>query len=200
MPAQPVWLQLLSPLLLVQVVHVQESGAAGRYPTVAEVRADPSLFDDAIKSSDVVVFTLSPTHEESSKAVAALSEAKIKSRTLPITPFKERIKELVQTDIAPSVWVYGEYIGGLSSGTLPWHGVEPMIDSGRLKHFLKTGWLHGRQFHETGHTSQGKAWMDEHPEHRDSVAKERAAANKRVNAWDRGGKATPAAADLDHDL
>jgi glutaredoxin-related protein len=136
------------------------------------------------------VFTLSPTHEESSKAVAALNDAKISFRTLPITPFRERINERVHSDSAPSVWVYGEYIGGLSSGTMPWHGVQPMIESGRLGHFLKTGWLHGRQFHETGHTKQGREWMEAYPEQRDSVAKERAAANKRINEW----------TDLDHDL
>ena len=33
---------------------------------------------------------------------------------------------------APSVWVRGEYVGGCDDGTEPWHGVVPMLASGKL--------------------------------------------------------------------
>jgi hypothetical protein len=116
-------------------------------------------------------------------------------RKLPITPFQEAIKSLVYTDMAPSVWVYGEYIGAYSEGTLPWHGVQPMLESGRLLHFLKTGWLHGRQFRETGNTQQGREWLKDNHEGEGEKKKHREAAARRVNGWEEKAKQDP-----DHDL
>jgi hypothetical protein len=195
-------LLLLAPLLPAAVDSVDSAdpeggGAEGdeRLPTYSEVRADPTLLDDAIKSSDVVVFSGGPGHEQSAKTEAALDEARISFRKLPITPFQEAIKSLVYTDMAPSVWVYGEYIGAYSEGTLPWHGVQPMLESGRLLHFLKTGWLHGRQFRETGNTQQGREWLKDNHEGEGEKKKHREAAARRVNGWEEKAKQDP-----DHDL
>lgn len=89
-----------------------------------------------IDSSPVVFFDLS-TCPFCRQAESALSEAGIPFTKVPIADHKTTLKELTGKTSAPSVWIHGSYIGGCNDGTEAWHGVKPMIRSGKFKEMLE---------------------------------------------------------------
>lgn len=90
---------------------------------------------EVISSSDLVVFSR-PGCPFCKAAEEALLEEGIEFKKVPIAPYKSELQAMTGKTSAPSVWIRGEYVGGCSDGTKPWHGVKPMLASGKLKEML----------------------------------------------------------------
>jgi len=114
-------------LVLLALAACISSAAAGR----------PSL-DDAIASAGVVMFYL-PSCPFCKRAEAALRKAGVEYNKIPIGPYKQALKSKTGKGSAPSMWIWGEFVGGCMDGTLPWHGVLPMLDSGRFQKMAAAG-------------------------------------------------------------
>ena len=98
----------------------------------------PATLDAAIGSADVVMFAL-PSCPFCKRAEAALRKEHIDFAQLPIGPFKQALKARTGKGSAPSVWIHGEFVGGCNDGTKPWHGVLPMLASGRFQQMVAAG-------------------------------------------------------------
>jgi len=91
--------------------------------------------DNVISSADVVFFHLEgcPYCEA---AESALQKAGIKFTKIDMAEHKAALKAKTGKGSAPSVWIKGTYVGGCNDGTEPWHGVKPMLASGKFKEML----------------------------------------------------------------
>ena len=90
----------------------------------------------AIASDDLVFFDLSSC-PYCRKAEKALKAAGISYKKIPIGPYKAALRSQTGKGSAPHVWVKGEYVGGCNDGTESWHGVLPMIKSGKLQQMME---------------------------------------------------------------
>merc|ERR1712039_488755 len=91
--------------------------------------------DFVIGSADVVFFDL-PGCPYCRAAEAALQAAGIEFKKVDIAEYRAALEERTGKASAPSVWIRGTYVGGCNDGTEAWHGVKPMLASGRLKQML----------------------------------------------------------------
>lgn len=99
-------------------------------------RAGPSTsLDEAIASGAVVMFTLDSC-PFCRRAEAALRKNSIDFKKVPIGPYKQALKARTGKSSAPSTWIHGEFVGGCNDGTLPWHGVLPLLANGRFQKML----------------------------------------------------------------
>lgn len=99
------------------------------------VRAAEEL-ESVIASADVVFFDL-PSCPFCRRAEAALRSKGIDFKTVPILEYKAGLKQRTGKGSAPSVWIKGTYVGGCNDGAEPWHGVLPMLASGKFEEMLK---------------------------------------------------------------
>merc|ERR1719247_1761299 len=89
-----------------------------------------------IKSADVVAFHLE-TCPFCRKTFAAMDAEGIEYKKVDMTPeIKEELKQMTGKGSAPSVWIKGTYVGGCNDGTESWHGVKPMLKSGKFQEML----------------------------------------------------------------
>jgi len=91
--------------------------------------------DSVIGSADVVFFD-SPGCPYCRAAEEALQAAGIKFKKVDIAEYKTALKERTGKTSAPSVWIKGTYVGGCNDGTEAWHGVKPMLASGKFTQML----------------------------------------------------------------
>jgi len=94
-----------------------------------------SATQSAIDSAPVVFFDLASC-PFGRQAEGALTAADIPFTKIPIADHKAILKDMTGKGSAPSVWIKGTYVGGCNDGTEPWHGVKPMIKSGKFKEML----------------------------------------------------------------
>lgn len=94
-----------------------------------------AALQEVISSSDLVVFS-KPGCPFCKEAEEMLLKESIEFKKVPIEPYKSELKAKTGKTSAPSVWIRGEYVGGCNDGTKPWHGVRPMLASGKLKEML----------------------------------------------------------------
>jgi len=94
-----------------------------------------SSTQDIINSEPVVFFDMASC-PFCRAAESALNEAGIAFKKVPIADHKATLKTMTGKTSAPSVWVKGTYVGGCNDGTEAWHGVKPMIKSGKFKEML----------------------------------------------------------------
>eukprot|EP00928_Gymnodinium_smaydae_P069114 TRINITY_DN5249_c0_g1_i2.p1 TRINITY_DN5249_c0_g1~~TRINITY_DN5249_c0_g1_i2.p1 ORF type:complete len:162 (-),score=43.76 TRINITY_DN5249_c0_g1_i2:72-557(-) len=107
-----------------------------RFAAAAAADGDQAL-QQAIDSHDVVMFT-SPTCGFCAEAEVALQKAKVDYKKVEVTPdYKSALIARTGKGSVPSVWIKGEYVGGCNDGTKPWHGVIPMLRSGKFQEMLK---------------------------------------------------------------
>jgi len=92
--------------------------------------------DHVITSADVVFFDL-PSCPFCRRAEAALRSEGIDFRMVHISEYRGELKQRTGKTSAPSVWIKGTYVGGCNDGTEPWHGVLPMLASGKFQDMLK---------------------------------------------------------------
>jgi glutaredoxin len=90
---------------------------------------------EAISSAPVVFFS-SSTCGYCDQAEATLEQAGIAFTKLPIAKFKSALKSRTGKTSAPSVWIHGTYVGGCNDGTESWHGVRPMVRSGKFQEMV----------------------------------------------------------------
>lgn len=88
-----------------------------------------------IDSAPVVFFQMDacPFCHEAEKA---LQEAGISFKKVPIADHKAKLVEMTGKTSAPSVWIRGTYVGGCNDGTEAWHGVKPMLESGKFQEMV----------------------------------------------------------------
>lgn len=91
--------------------------------------------DAVIGSADVVFFNL-PGCPFCQAAESALQQAGIEFTKVDISEHLPALKAKTGKSSAPSVWIKGTYVGGCNDGTEPWHGVKPMLASGKFKQML----------------------------------------------------------------
>lgn len=91
--------------------------------------------DSELSSHDVVFFDMAWC-PYCRKAEAALVEAGFLFKKVPIAGYKAALRQRTGATSAPSVWIKGTYVGGCNDGTEPWHGVRPMIRSGKFQEML----------------------------------------------------------------
>jgi glutaredoxin len=96
----------------------------------------PKNAKEAIASSAVVFFSQEGC-PFCTQAEQALKGSGILFKKLDITPYRAELSKMTKKTSAPSVWVKGTYVGGCNDGTLPWHGVKPMLKSGKLQEMLR---------------------------------------------------------------
>ena len=101
-------------------------------PASAATKTDLQV---AIGSSEVVVFSL-PGCPYCREAERALTAANIEFTKLHIGPFKQALRTHFGKSSAPAVFIRGIFVGGCNDGTLAWHGVKPMLASGRFQRML----------------------------------------------------------------
>merc|ERR1712194_374069 len=90
----------------------------------------------AIDSGDVVIF-YSATCGFCAQSFDALNEEKIAYKAVEITPeLKAALLQRTGKTSVPSAWVKGTYVGGCNNGVEDWHGVVPMLKSGKLQAML----------------------------------------------------------------
>jgi glutaredoxin 3 len=94
-----------------------------------------AALDEVIGSAPVVFFDMSSC-PYCRKAEKALRSAGIEFNLVPIAQFKPALRAKTGKTSAPSVWVNGEYVGGCNDGTESWHGVMPMLKSGKMQEML----------------------------------------------------------------
>ena len=64
-------------------------------------------------------------------------QAGIDFKMVNIDPeYRPQLKQITGKSSAPSVWIKGTYVGGCNDGTLPWHGVRPMLANGKFREML----------------------------------------------------------------
>lgn len=97
--------------------------------TVPEVRA-------IVKEHDLVVFS-SPTCGYCSKAIAELERSGFRPFIVNAERVRSELRQLTMSSTLPSVWVRGRYVGGCMDGPLPWHGVFPLLQSGRFYEMMR---------------------------------------------------------------
>eukprot|EP00927_Polykrikos_kofoidii_P026491 TRINITY_DN2356_c0_g1_i2.p1 TRINITY_DN2356_c0_g1~~TRINITY_DN2356_c0_g1_i2.p1 ORF type:complete len:164 (+),score=26.82 TRINITY_DN2356_c0_g1_i2:74-565(+) len=91
---------------------------------------------EVVGSADVVVIS-SPTCPFCRAAIDALQAENVQHTVVEITAgLRDGLKAKVGKTSVPSVWVKGVYVGGCNDGLEPWHGVMPMLRSGKLKEML----------------------------------------------------------------
>ena len=88
-----------------------------------------------VESHDIVVFS-SPTCGFCSRAIAELRRCGYNPTVVAASPFLEELRLLTRSPTLPSIWVRGKYVGGCNDGPLPWHGVFPLLQSGRFAELL----------------------------------------------------------------
>lgn len=91
--------------------------------------------DEIVASADVVLFEMMGC-PYCAQAEAALKEAGIKFRKVDINTYQPALIEKTGKSSAPSVWIKGTYVGGCNDGTKPWHGVKPLLASGKFQDML----------------------------------------------------------------
>ena len=97
---------------------------------------DEAAVDEVIASSPVVFFDLSSC-PYCRKAENALKQAGVEYRLVAIAKYKPALRAKTGKTSAPSVWVNGEYVGGCNDGNESWHGVLPMLKSGKMQKMLE---------------------------------------------------------------
>lgn len=103
---------------------------------VPKLMASADELQAEISSADVVMF-VTDTCPFCKKAEAALTEASIPFKRVLVGPFKPALVEKTGKSSVPSAWVKGTYVGGCNDGTESWHGVLPMLKSGKFAEMLK---------------------------------------------------------------
>jgi glutaredoxin len=109
--------------------------AGGPIAIEVETILSPELQAE-IDAEDVVMFSLDGC-PFCKKAEEALADANIKFKRVEIGPFKAALKDKTGKTSAPSTWVKGTYVGGCNDGVESWHGVIPMLASGKMSEMLK---------------------------------------------------------------
>lgn len=100
----------------------------------AESKADP--VDEIIRANDVVVFQTA-TCPYCKQARDALNAAGIAHTVIDVEQQQRQdLLERTGKSSVPSVWVKGTYIGGCNDGPEDWMGVNPCLQSGKLKELL----------------------------------------------------------------
>jgi len=91
---------------------------------------------DVIASGTVVVFSQAgcPFCVQAEQALKATG---IIFKSVGIAPYRDQLAKMTGKTAAPSVWVKGMYIGGCNDGTKSWHGVKPMLKSGKLQEMVR---------------------------------------------------------------
>ncbi|KAL1521921.1 hypothetical protein AB1Y20_021570 [Prymnesium parvum] len=90
-----------------------------------------------ILDSATVVFFDQPTCPYCRAAEAALNEAGVPFKKVPIDPeWRPILRKVTGKNSAPSVWIKGTYVGGCNDGIEPWHGVKPMLMSGKFQEMM----------------------------------------------------------------
>uniref|UniRef100_A0A7S4LQ21 Glutaredoxin domain-containing protein n=1 Tax=Oxyrrhis marina TaxID=2969 RepID=A0A7S4LQ21_OXYMA len=90
-----------------------------------------------IDSADVVVFATS-TCPFCRRAISALEQAGIKHQVVKLNALHRKgLLARVGSASVPAVWVKGQYVGGCNDGKEDWHGVLPMLQSGKLQQMLQ---------------------------------------------------------------
>mmetsp|Transcript_123901 Transcript_123901/g.214475 ORF Transcript_123901/g.214475 Transcript_123901/m.214475 type:complete len:183 (+) Transcript_123901:66-614(+) len=107
-------------------------------PAPAETDASDAggELQDMVKSADVVFFELEGC-PFCRKAEEAMTAEGIEFKKVSIGPFKSALQQTTGKTSAPSVWIKGTYVGGCNDGTEAWHGVLPMLKSGKFTEMLK---------------------------------------------------------------
>merc|ERR1712008_193844 len=88
-----------------------------------------------VDSADVVFFE-EPGCPYCGEAANALTNASIQFKRVGIREFRSSLEAATGKTSAPSVWIKGVYIGGCNDGAQPWHGVLPMLKSGKLQELV----------------------------------------------------------------
>ena len=89
-----------------------------------------------VKEHDLVVFS-SPTCGYCSKAIAELERSGFSPFVVNAARVRSELRQLTMSSTLPSVWVRGRYVGGCMDGPLPWHGVFPLLNSGRFLEMMR---------------------------------------------------------------
>jgi len=88
-----------------------------------------------IASADVVLF-VKPGCPFCATAEEQLKAHNIPYKTVVNENHLEELKRRTGKTSAPSTWIKGTYVGGCNDGTEPWHGVKPMLKSGKFHEML----------------------------------------------------------------
>lgn len=70
------------------------------------------------------------------QAAEALTASSIPFKRVEIKQFRPSLQAATGKGSAPSVWISGVYVGGCNDGTQPWHGVVPMLKSGKFQEMM----------------------------------------------------------------
>jgi glutaredoxin 3 len=102
----------------------------------AEKEEDIAAANLCIKSSDLVLF-VKPSCPFCYDAMTTLQTNGFNARVIETNRSQQRgIVALTGKTSLPSCWVNGSYVGGCNDGVEAWHGVKPMIVSGKLRQML----------------------------------------------------------------
>eukprot|EP00747_Dinoflagellata_sp_TGD_P140112 gnl/TRDRNA2_/TRDRNA2_175971_c0_seq3.p1 gnl/TRDRNA2_/TRDRNA2_175971_c0~~gnl/TRDRNA2_/TRDRNA2_175971_c0_seq3.p1 ORF type:complete len:219 (-),score=46.51 gnl/TRDRNA2_/TRDRNA2_175971_c0_seq3:134-790(-) len=102
----------------------------------AETREDIAEASDAIKAFDLVLF-IKPRCPFCKGALESLQDNGFFPKVVDTTRSQQRgLQALTGKTSLPSCWVQGNYVGGCNDGIEAWHGVKPMIASGKLRQML----------------------------------------------------------------
>eukprot|EP00747_Dinoflagellata_sp_TGD_P140117 gnl/TRDRNA2_/TRDRNA2_175971_c0_seq8.p1 gnl/TRDRNA2_/TRDRNA2_175971_c0~~gnl/TRDRNA2_/TRDRNA2_175971_c0_seq8.p1 ORF type:complete len:220 (-),score=51.53 gnl/TRDRNA2_/TRDRNA2_175971_c0_seq8:67-726(-) len=103
----------------------------------AEKIQDVAAATAAIKSFDLVLF-VKPGCPFCKDAVETLQDNNIFPKIVVETTRSQQrgLQALTGKTSLPSAWVKGTYIGGCNDGIEAWHGVKPMVASGKLRQML----------------------------------------------------------------
>jgi len=102
----------------------------------AEKERDLTNANAAINSADLVLF-VKPSCPYSEEALEELMSNGFNPRVFKVTRSQKRgLQALTGKTSMPSAWCNGAYIGGCNDGIESWHGVKPMLASGKLKEMM----------------------------------------------------------------
>eukprot|EP00451_Oxyrrhis_marina_P027879 CAMPEP_0204350264 /NCGR_PEP_ID=MMETSP0469-20131031/30194_1 /ASSEMBLY_ACC=CAM_ASM_000384 /TAXON_ID=2969 /ORGANISM="Oxyrrhis marina" /LENGTH=110 /DNA_ID=CAMNT_0051336587 /DNA_START=93 /DNA_END=425 /DNA_ORIENTATION=- len=92
---------------------------------------------EMIDSADVVVFATT-TCPFCRRAVSALQKAGVEHQVVKLNAIHRKgLIARVGSASVPAVWVKGQFVGGCEDGTEDWHGVVPLLQSGKLQQMLQ---------------------------------------------------------------
>jgi glutaredoxin len=102
----------------------------------AQLQEDVSAVHEPLKMFDLVLF-IKARCPFCKGALEALQDNGFNPKVVETTRSQQRgIQALTGKTSMPSAWVKGTYVGGCNDGVEAWHGVKPMIASGKLHQML----------------------------------------------------------------
>eukprot|EP00747_Dinoflagellata_sp_TGD_P140116 gnl/TRDRNA2_/TRDRNA2_175971_c0_seq7.p1 gnl/TRDRNA2_/TRDRNA2_175971_c0~~gnl/TRDRNA2_/TRDRNA2_175971_c0_seq7.p1 ORF type:complete len:219 (-),score=43.27 gnl/TRDRNA2_/TRDRNA2_175971_c0_seq7:67-723(-) len=97
---------------------------------------DVAAVNSSIKTANLVLF-IKPGCPFCKDALEALQNNGFNPKIVETTrPQQRGLKSRTGKTSLPSCWVRGMYVGGCNDGIEAWHGVKPMVASGKLRQML----------------------------------------------------------------